>query len=125
MQVEIVNHNQPSFSEKELSLELVAWQRFYKLDHLNRVGEANAMLHKSMMPTEKRERLYIDSTGRKQKKMKNGDYLYNRCHLIGYHMKIKSQDIYEKQGIMCAIVSHQIFKEKNWLLEVYNWKHKV
>lgn len=86
VQVEIVNHNQPSFSEKELSLELGAWQRFYKLDHLNRVGEANVMLHKSMMPTEKRERLYIDPTGWKQKKMKNGDYLYNRCHLIGYQL---------------------------------------
>ncbi|EOA8345827.1 DNA/RNA non-specific endonuclease [Enterococcus hirae] len=85
-QVEIVNHNQPSFSEKELSLELGAWQRFYKLDRLNRVGEANAMLHKSMMSTEKRERLYIDPTGWKQKKMKNGDYLYNRCHLIGFQL---------------------------------------
>lgn len=85
-QVETVSHNQPSFSEKELSLELGAWQRFYKLDRLNRVGEANAMLHKSMMPTEKRERLYIDPTGWKQKKMKNGDYLYNRCHLIGFQL---------------------------------------
>lgn len=39
-----------------------------------------------MMPTGERERLYIKPTGWKQKKMKNGDYLYNRCHLIGYQL---------------------------------------
>lgn len=85
-QVEPVDHNQPSFSEKELSLNKGTWQTFSDLDALNRVGEANAMLHKSMMPTEKRERLYIDPTGWRQKKMKNGDYLYNRCHLIGFQL---------------------------------------
>ncbi|EMF0420776.1 DNA/RNA non-specific endonuclease [Enterococcus hirae] len=85
-QVKTVNHNQPSFSEEELSLKNGEWQRFSNLDGLNRVGEANAMLHKSMMPTEERERLYINPTGWKQKKMKNGDYLYNRCHLIGYQL---------------------------------------
>ncbi|EGP4895072.1 DNA/RNA non-specific endonuclease [Enterococcus faecium] len=85
-QVEIVNQNQPLFSEEELSLENGTWQTFSNLDQLNRVGEANALLHKSMMPLKERERLYIQPTGWKQKKMKNGDYLYNRCHLIGYQL---------------------------------------
>ncbi|EGP4846575.1 MULTISPECIES: DNA/RNA non-specific endonuclease [Enterococcus] len=85
-QVEIINQNHPHFLNEDLSLDQGNWQRFSNLDSLNRVGEANAMLHKSMMPTEERERLYIKPTGWKQKKMKNGDYLYNRCHLIGYQM---------------------------------------
>ncbi|HGF8104601.1 TPA: DNA/RNA non-specific endonuclease [Enterococcus faecium] len=85
-QIEVKNQNKPTFSPKDLTLEKGNWQVFSDLDSLNRVGEANAMLHKSMMPTEERERLYIKPTGWKQKKMKNGDYLYNRCHLIGYQL---------------------------------------
>ncbi|HAP3021363.1 TPA: DNA/RNA non-specific endonuclease [Enterococcus faecalis] len=85
-QVEIVNQNKPNFSEEDFSLENGNWKIFSDLDRLNRVGVASALLHKSRMPTEKRERLYIKPTGWKQKKMKNGDYLYNRCHLIGYQL---------------------------------------
>ncbi|EMF0283396.1 DNA/RNA non-specific endonuclease [Enterococcus hirae] len=85
-QIEVKNQNKPTFFSKDLTLEKGNWQVFSDLDSLNRVGEANAMLHKSMMPTEERERLYIKPTGWKQKKMKNGDYLYNRCHLIGYQL---------------------------------------
>lgn len=85
-QDEIIRHNRPNFSLEDLSLKNGTWQNFSSLDSLNRVGEANAMLNRSMMPTEERERLYIKPTGWKQKKMKNGDYLYNRCHLIGYQL---------------------------------------
>ncbi|HHA4397010.1 TPA: DNA/RNA non-specific endonuclease [Enterococcus faecium] len=85
-QVEIVNQNKPNFSEEDFSLENGNWQIFSDLDRLNRVGVASSLLHKSRMPTEERERLYIKPTGWKQKKMKNGDYLYNRCHLIGYQL---------------------------------------
>lgn len=85
-QVEIVNQNKPNFSEEDFSLENGNWQIFSDLDRLNRVGVASALLHKSRMPTGERERLYIKPTGWKQKKMKNGDYLYNRCHLIGYQL---------------------------------------
>ncbi len=77
-QVEIVNQNKPSFSEEDFSLENGTRQFFSDLDRLNRVGVASALLHKSRMPTEERDRLYIKPTGWKQKKMKNGDYLYNR-----------------------------------------------
>ncbi|ELA93957.1 DNA/RNA non-specific endonuclease [Enterococcus faecium] len=85
-QVEVKKQNKPTFSSKELSLDKGNCQVYSDLDSLNRVGEANAMLHKSMMPTKERERLYIKPTGWKQKKMKNGDYLYNRFHLIGHQM---------------------------------------
>lgn len=82
-----INQNKATFSKEELSLDKGNWQTFSDLDQLNRVGVANAMLHKSMMPTEKRERLYVSPTGWKNKKVTvNGktEWLYNRSHLIGY-----------------------------------------
>ena len=71
-QIEVKNQNKPTFSSKDLSLDKGNWQVFSDLDSLNRVGEANTMLHKSMMPTEERERLYIKPTGWKQKKREDG-----------------------------------------------------
>ncbi|WP_438785262.1 DNA/RNA non-specific endonuclease [Enterococcus sp. DIV0421] len=82
----LVDQKHPTFSSNDLSLANGAWQHFSSLDPLNRVGEANALLHRDMMPTEERERLFINPTGWKQKKMPNGDYLYNRCHLIGFQL---------------------------------------
>ncbi|ENL2790246.1 DNA/RNA non-specific endonuclease [Listeria monocytogenes] len=84
-QVIEVNNNVPSFKKDDLSLTSGNFQHFSDLDSLNRVGKADAVLHKSMMPTEERERLYINPTGWKNKKTANG-WLYNRCHLIGYQL---------------------------------------
>ncbi len=61
------------------------WQKFSDLDSLNRAGEANAMLHNSMMPKDEREALYVNPTGWKNKKTKTG-WLYNRAHLIGFQL---------------------------------------
>ncbi|WP_261806199.1 DNA/RNA non-specific endonuclease [Lapidilactobacillus luobeiensis] len=88
-QIIAVNQNRPTFSKSELSLSRGAWQSFTNLDQNNRVGVANAMLQQSLMPTTKRERLYIQPTGWHNRKITiNGhsDYLYNRCHLIGYQL---------------------------------------
>lgn len=88
-QVVIVNNNEATFTEEELSLENGSWQEFSNLDRYNRVGVANAMLSKSMMPTEDRESLYVDPTGWKNKKVTiDGEsfWLYNRCHLIGFQL---------------------------------------
>ncbi|MDT0067313.1 DNA/RNA non-specific endonuclease [Listeria cossartiae subsp. cayugensis] len=84
-QVIEVNNNVPTFNKNDLLLTSGNFQHFSDLDSLNRVGKADAMLHKSMMPTEKREPLYINPTGWKNKKTANG-WLYNRCHLIGYQL---------------------------------------
>lgn len=62
-----INHNKPTFTEEELSLEKGTWESYSDIDRLNRVGQANAMLGKKMFPKEKRESLYIDPTGWKQK----------------------------------------------------------
>ncbi|WP_271006949.1 DNA/RNA non-specific endonuclease [Listeria seeligeri] len=84
-QVVQVNDNHPKFTKEDLSLANDNWQKFSNLDQLNRVGEANAMLHKSMMPHAEREALYINPTAWKNKKTESG-WLYNRCHLIGYQL---------------------------------------
>lgn len=89
LQIIAVNGNKPTFSAADLSLSRGAWQSYHDLDSHNRVGAANAMLQRRLMPTTKRERLYIQPTGWHNRKIKiNGkqDYLYNRCHLIGYQL---------------------------------------
>lgn len=80
-----INKNQPGFTKEELSLKKGNWQTFSNLDTLNRVGPANAMLHKELMPTEKRGDISkVYPSGWKQKKLANGVMLYNRSHLIAY-----------------------------------------
>jgi len=88
-QVIILNNNRTTFSKSDLSLSKGSWQSFSNVDSLNRVGVANAMLSKSLMPTEDREPLYVNPTGWKNKKIKvNGktEWLYNRSHLIGFQL---------------------------------------
>ncbi|MBO0460473.1 DNA/RNA non-specific endonuclease [Enterococcus sp. DIV1298c] len=88
-----INHNKPTFTEEELSLEKGTWESYSDIDRLNRVGQANAMLGKKMFPKEKRESLYIDPTGWKQKKLSDGQWLYNRSHLIGFQLTGQNNNI--------------------------------
>lgn len=88
-QIIAVNDNQPTFSQTDLSLDRGSWESYSDLDSLNRVGVANAMLGRDIMPTAERERLYIKPTGWHQRTIINNghqDSLYNRCHLIGYQL---------------------------------------
>ena len=41
----------------------------------------------------KREPLYIDPTGWKQKKLSDGQWLYNRSHLIGFQLTGQNNNI--------------------------------
>lgn len=82
-----VNGNRPSFTDEETSIAAGSWQTFSDLDSLNRVGVANAMLHRSMMPSEGRGDISnVYPTGWNQKKLENNVWLYNRSHLIGFQM---------------------------------------
>ncbi|MGR3741989.1 DNA/RNA non-specific endonuclease [Companilactobacillus sp. DQM5] len=81
----VINNNNPNFSDAELSLKNGAWQSFGNLDSLGRSTIANAMLNKSIMPTTKRKPLYVNPTGFHNKEV-NGEYVYNRSHLIGYQL---------------------------------------
>ena len=82
----IINDNIPSFDEKDYTSR--GFERYSKLDILGRCGVAYANVCKETMPPKGDERENIGSvkpTGWKQKKY-NGEYLYNRCHLIGYQL---------------------------------------
>lgn len=81
-----VEENVPSFSASDLDLTHEAWQHFSDLDRLNRVGPANAVLGQELFPTEARESLTIKPTGWNQKKLSDGKWLYDRCHLIAFQM---------------------------------------
>lgn len=88
-----INQNKPTFTKEELSLDKGTWESYSDIDRLNRVGQANAMLGKVMFPKEKRESLYIDPTGWKQKKLSDGQWLYNRSHLIGFQLTGQNNNI--------------------------------
>lgn len=86
-----VNGNYASFTLEELELTKEPWQIFSDLDSMNRVGVADALLHKSMMPSEPREDIsMIYPTGWNQKKLDDGNWLYNRSHLLGFQLTGKN-----------------------------------
>lgn len=81
-----INNNIPYFNEENYTTE--SFERYSKQDKLKRCGVAYANICKEIMPTstEKREDISeVEPTGWKQKKY-DGEYLYNRCHLIGYQL---------------------------------------
>lgn len=80
-----VNNNTPTFTESELNVSKGPWQSFADLDNLNRAIQADALLSKNLMPTAKREPLYVNPTGWHNKRVQGG-WLYNRSHLIGYQL---------------------------------------
>ncbi|OTN83736.1 hypothetical protein A5819_003716 [Enterococcus sp. 7E2_DIV0204] len=82
----VLNDNQPVFTKEDLSLQNGVWQTFSDLDNLNRVGVANALIGKESFPTEEREPLTVKPTGWKQKKLPDGQWLYNRSHLVGFQL---------------------------------------
>lgn len=82
----VINDNIPSFDEEDYVSE--AFEKYSKLDILGRCGVAYTNICKETMPPigdERGDISKIKPTGWKQKKY-NGEYLYNRCHLIGYQL---------------------------------------
>lgn len=74
---------------KPEELREVTFEEYSPLDSLGRTGEANALLHKSMMPREERESLSsVTPSGWKNKKydIVSGGWVYNRAHLIGFQL---------------------------------------
>ena len=81
-----INNNKPYFTEEDYTKE--SFVNNSDLDDLGRCGVAFANISKSIMPKEGEERESISNvkpTGWVQEKY-NGEYLYNRCHLIGYQL---------------------------------------
>ena len=81
-----INNNIPNFKESDYTTE--AFEDYSELDDYGRCGVAYANICKEIMPQKGEKRGDISNvkpTGWKQKKY-NGEYLYNRCHLIGYQL---------------------------------------
>lgn len=82
-----VNDNQPVFSEEELDAE--PYEYYSELDWLERCGYAEAKITLELMPTEERGAIgAVKPTGWHTIKYEgiDGNYLYNRCHLLGYQL---------------------------------------
>ena len=82
----MINNNKPYFTEEDYTIE--DFENYSELDYLGRCGVAFANICKETMPPKGDERGDISSirpTGWKQAKI-NGEYLYNRCHLIAYSL---------------------------------------
>ena len=81
-----INNNIPYFEESEYTTE--SFENYSELDSLGRCGVAYANICKETMPADGDERESISSikpTGWVQAQY-DGEYLYNRCHLIGYQL---------------------------------------
>ena len=83
-----VNGNVPYFSEDELVTE--AFENYSELDSLGRCGVAYANICKELMPTNERGEIgMVKPSGWHTVKYSDridGNYLYNRCHLIAYQL---------------------------------------
>lgn len=85
----VLNNNVPEFKEEDYTTEV--FEEYSELDYLNRCGIAYANICKETMPTQERESLDTKPTGWKQAKY-NGEYLYNRCHLIGHQLAAENDN---------------------------------
>lgn len=82
-----INNNKPYFTAKEKK-NTKAFESYHKLDKLGRCGVAYANICHEIMPTEERGAIgQVKPTGWhtvKYNGVVDGNYLYNRCHLIAY-----------------------------------------
>ena len=97
----ILNDNEPEFSESEITID--AFEKYSKLDYLDRCGVAFANVSVDTMPREERGSIgMIKPSGWHTVKydIVDGKYLYNRCHLIGY--QLTGENANEKNLITCT-----------------------
>ena len=79
-----VNGNVPFFTENQFTTK--SYEYYSALDKLGRCGITVACIGRDMMPTENRGDISsVKPTGWVQATY-NGNYLYNRCHLIGFQL---------------------------------------
>lgn len=92
---EIVNDNVPYFTEEDLGTE--SYEEYAKLDILGRCGVCIANIGPDLLPTEERGPIgHVRPSGWNQEKypgLVDGNYLYNRCHLIGYQLAGENDNV--------------------------------
>ena len=83
----MIGDNKPRFSDEELTVS--DYESYSELDELGRCGAAQACVGTDLMPTAKRGEIgMIRPSGWHTVKydVVDGNYLYNRCHLIGFQL---------------------------------------
>jgi len=83
----VINDNNPDFTESDMTTD--SFETYGELDELGRCTTAYANIGRDLMPTEKRGTIgEVKPSGWQTVKYDNvdGNYLYNRCHLIGYQL---------------------------------------
>lgn len=83
----VVNGNQPFFTEEDMAP--IQEESYADLDDLGRCGAAMALVSPRTMPTEERGSIgMVRPSGWQTVRYSfvDGQYLYNRCHLIGYQL---------------------------------------
>lgn len=84
-----VNGNVPFFTDEEKESAKSSFETYSDLDSLNRCGVATASVGKDLMPSDERGSIgSVKPSGWQTVKydIVDGQYLYNRCHLIGYQL---------------------------------------
>lgn len=85
-----LNNNSPYFTEDEIAVAASSsYEAYSPLDSLGRCGITQASLSLDTMPTEERGEIgSVKPSGWHTVKYDgiDGNYLYNRCHLIGYQL---------------------------------------
>ena len=86
----IINENKPEFKEEDYTTK--AFEKYSNLDKFGRCGVAYANICKEIMPKDGEKRgtiSMVKPSGWQKTKYEGlveGNYLYNRCHLIGYQL---------------------------------------
>ncbi len=83
----VINNNEPFFNTNDFTKE--SFEQYSELDSLGRCGVAFSNIGKDLMPTEERGNIgSVKPSGWQTAKYDgiDGNYLYNRCHLIGFQL---------------------------------------
>ena len=80
----VIHDNQPDFPAEDLTTD--SFESYSPLDLLGRCGTAYANIGVDLMPTEERESISDVTPSGWINREYNGQYLYNRCHLLGFQL---------------------------------------
>ena len=81
----VIDDNQPDFPEEDRT-SAASFESYSPLDALGRCGPAYANVGRDLMPTEDRESISSVTPSGWINREYDGEYLYNRCHLIGFQL---------------------------------------
>ena len=90
-----INENIPWFNDEDMTTE--SYEYYAPLDSLGRCGVCIASIGQDLMPTEERGSIgSVKPSGWhlvKYNGVVDGNYLYNRCHLIGYQLSGENANV--------------------------------